>query len=113
MTLHTSFEMTENKIAKIGLFGELDAESAPTFRTEVQKAVDQGAKRLVLLMEDLEYMASAGLRVLIFAKQKLGANTVVYLLGAQQPIAETIQMTGFHRSVIMLNEYDAAEIETL
>jgi anti-anti-sigma factor len=113
MTLKTSFEMTANNIAKISLSGELDAESAHAFRAEVQKAADQQATRLVLMMEELEYMASAGLRVLIFAKQKMGASVDIYLVGAQKPIAETIHMTGFHHSVIMLDDYDATEIESL
>jgi anti-anti-sigma factor len=113
MTFTTSFEMTGNNIAKITLSGELDAESAQAFRAEVQKAADQGAKRLVLMMEGLEYMASAGLRVLIFAKQKMGTSVDVYLVGAQEPIVETIQMTGFHHSVIMMDAYDAEEIESL
>jgi anti-anti-sigma factor len=58
-------------------------------------------------------MASAGLRSLIFAKQKMGAGVDIFLVGAQPPIVDTLTMTGFHHSVTMLDEYDAATLENL
>jgi anti-anti-sigma factor len=111
MQFDTTLEMIDNKIALIKLTGELDASVASLFRSEVESAAAQGAKRLVLMMEDLDYMASAGLRVLIFAKQKMGSDVDVFIVGAQPAILETIQMTGLHHSVILLDEYDAAQIE--
>jgi anti-anti-sigma factor len=100
-------------IAKIKLSGELDALTASIFKTEVDKAASQGAKRLVLLLQDLEYMSSAGLRVLIFAKQKMGANTDIYVVGAQKTVEETLKKTGFDQSVILLDEDNIAEFENV
>jgi anti-anti-sigma factor len=90
----------------------LDASVAQVFRDEVDRAAGLGAKRLVLLMQDLEYMASAGLRSLIFAKQKMGADVDIYVVAAQEPIIDTLTMTGFHHSVILLDDYDA-QVENL
>ena len=104
---------TTNGIAKIKLSGELDASSAQTFKTAVEKAAAENPKRLVLLMEDLDYMASAGLRVLIFAKQKMGADADIYIVAPQEMVLDTIQKTGYDQSVIVLNEYDAAQIENV
>ena len=113
MAFNASLEMTDKGIAKITLAGELDAKAAPDFRAKIESAVDQQAKRLVLLMQGLEYMASAGLRMLIFAKQKMGASVDIYVVGAQKTVMETIQMTGFHHSIIALDDYDVAEIENI
>jgi anti-anti-sigma factor len=113
MSFTTSLEMTKNGIAKITLAGELDASVAGDFRTEIENAATQNARRLVLMMAELDYMSSAGLRALIFAKQKMGSGVDVYVVEAQESIIETIEMTGFHHSVILMDSYDAAEIESL
>jgi anti-anti-sigma factor len=113
MAFECSLEMTPQGIAKITLSGELDASVAQEFRDKVEEAASQQAKRLVLLMEGLEYMASAGLRSLIFAKQKMGSSVDIYVIAAQEPIIETLTMTGFQHSVVLMDAYDAATIEQL
>lgn len=100
-------------IAKITMSGELDASMAPVFQKEIETAATQKAKRLVLLMSELEYIASAGLRALVFAKQKMGTGVDVYVVGAQQQIMDTLQMTGLDRSIIALETYDAGMIENI
>jgi anti-anti-sigma factor len=89
----------------------LDAAAAPTFRTDVENAAAAKVKAVALLMKDLEYMASAGLRALVFAKQKMGSQVEIYMIALQEPVMETITMTGFQNSVTFLDEYDAAKIE--
>ena len=111
MAFDASLEMTESGDAKITCTGELDAASAPLLRTAIENAASKNAKRLVLLMAGLEFMASAGLRVLIFARQKMGADVDVYVVGAQPPILETINMTGFQHSVVLVDSYDAVGTE--
>ena len=110
MTFSATLE-TNNGIAKITLSGELDRKVAPVFQEQVEKAAAQDVKALVLLMQDLEYMASAGLRVLIFAKQQMGSKVTLYVVGAQEMVVDTIEKTGFDQSVVMLPEYDPAIIE--
>ena len=104
MPFNVSSQIT-NDVAKFILSGELDASSAGTFRTEIEKVAAQKPKRLVLMVKDLAFMASAGLRVLIFAKQKLGADVPVYIVSPQEPIVDTLQKTGFHHSVHIVTEY--------
>ena len=113
MGLDISFEMLDKNIARITLAGELDASTASAFQKEVEKAAQQKARRLVLMVTDLEYIASAGLRVLVFAKQKMGAGVDVYVIGAQEQVTDTLKKTGLHNSVITLPEYNAAVVEAL
>jgi anti-anti-sigma factor len=113
MAFSASVELTDKGIAKITLSGDLDGTSAPTFKAEVEKAAAEHPKRLVLLMDQLDYMASAGLRVLIFAKQKLGGDVDIYVVGARDMVRDTIEKTGFQHSVVMLPHYDEAQIENI
>ena len=107
----TSSLVVDNGIAKITLTGELDAASAGGFRDKIAEAASQDPRALVLMMANLDYMASAGLRTLIFAKQKMGAAVDIYVIGAQESITETLELTGFQNSVISLPTYETATIE--
>ena len=107
MTFKANLEI-HNEIAKITLTGELDANTAPLFKEQVERALTENIQHLVLLMTDLEYMASAGLRVLIFAKQKLGTTVDIYLIKPQAMVRDTIEKTGFHHSVVICDEYQSA-----
>ena len=107
MTFEADLEIN-NEIAQITLTGELDANTAPLFKQQIELALTENIQSLVLLMHDLEYMASAGLRVLIFAKQKLGAAVEIYLIKPQAMVRDTIEKTGFHHSVIISDKYQPA-----
>ena len=111
MAFAANLEITSSGIAKIALSGELDGSTAATFKEKVEEAAKENPKRLVLMMQDLEFMASAGLRVLIFAKQKMGTGVDIYMVGVQEMVLDTIKKTGFDQSVYLLDEYDAAKIE--
>lgn len=98
---------TEQGTAIVELIGELDAAAAPELRQRIELlAGAEGVDRLVLMLQQLTYMASAGLRTLVFAKQKLGHGVDLYLVGAQATVVETIELTGFHHSVVMLETMD-------
>ncbi|MBC6481895.1 MAG: anti-sigma factor antagonist [Hormoscilla sp. GM7CHS1pb] len=112
-SFQANLETTSSGIAKITLSGELDGATAPAFKAKVEAAAAAKPQRLVLLMQDLEYMASAGLRVLIFSKQKMGTSVDIYLVGVQEMVLDTIKKTGFDRSVYIIDEYDAEQIENL
>ena len=111
MAFEAKLDITEAGIAKITLTGELDGSVAEQFKTTVEDAASQNAKRLVLMLSDLSYMSSAGIRVFIFAKQHMGGNVDIYVVGAQEQIVDTLEMTGMQHSVVMLDQYDADQIE--
>jgi anti-anti-sigma factor len=115
MALTATLDTTKPGIAKITLAGDLDASTAQVFKEAVEKAAAANPQRLILMMEKLDYMASAGLRVLLFAKQKMGEHTDLYLVGAQEGVEGTIKKTGFDQSafVVSLSEYDPAKVETI
>lgn len=109
MAFTATLEIPSEAIAKIILSGELDANTAAAFKEKVEKATTNSIKRLILDMSDLEYMASAGLRVLIYAKQKIGMDTDFYVVSPQDPVLHTLTMTGFDQSVFIVSDESLIE----
>jgi len=46
------------------------------------------------------------LRILLFSKQKMGADVDIYVVGAQEFILDTLKKTGFADSVIIVPTYE-------
>jgi anti-anti-sigma factor len=84
----------------ITLDGELDASTAADFRKQVDVAAEGGVERLVLHMANLTYLSSAGLRGLVFARQKMDDSVSIVLVQASDEVERTIRMVGFHHSVV-------------
>ena len=61
--------------------GSLDAETSPKFESKIRGEIERGAKKIVCNMEHLDYIASAGLGVLI------GANDILSKLGGEMRIS--------------------------
>jgi anti-anti-sigma factor len=93
---------TEGNTARLTLVGELDGASAPAVRSAVDEALQSRPERLVLAVEELTFMASAGLRILIFAKQKQ-PGLKIYVVKPQEAVLDTLQKTGFHQSVYIVD----------
>lgn len=92
---------TADGIGVITLAGELDSVSAPAFRVEVEHVTaGTGLTRLVLDMTELSYLSSAGLRGLVFARQKMPDDVEIVLVGVTTAVEQTIRMVGFHQSVV-------------
>jgi anti-anti-sigma factor len=100
------------RTATIALNGELDAESAIGFRQEVDRLINQERNRLVLILDGLTFMASAGFRVLIFAKQK-NADLEIFLVRPQEPVLASLEKTGFDRQVTVTDTDIADEAATV
>lgn len=100
MAFDCSYAIIE-EMGLVTLGGELDGGSAGRFKNAVEQVAQGKPRTLVLFVGGLEFMASAGLRVLVFAKQKMGTDVKIYVLGAQGPVLQTLQMSGFDRSVYL------------
>ena len=66
MAFTADLEIIKDSFVKITLSGELDGATAADFQTKVEEAAAKKPTKLFLMMQDLEFMASAGLRVLIY-----------------------------------------------
>lgn len=94
--------------ARIELFGELDSNTAPGLREIVERVLSGKPAQLVLQVEQLTFMASAGLRILIFAKQKL-PGLRIYFVKPSPAIVDTLRKTGFYSGVYVTDVEPAAD----
>ncbi|MEV7418425.1 STAS domain-containing protein [Streptomyces sp. NPDC089919] len=92
-----------DKTATLVLQGELDASTATRFHDVIDEAARSGALELVIRAEQLGYLSSAGLRSLVFARQKMGDDVRIAFVGAAEPVARTIRMAGFDRSIDLVD----------
>jgi anti-anti-sigma factor len=89
---------TRGKTARLELAGELDGSSAPKVREEVERILLDKPDRLALSVEKLSFMASAGLRIIIFAKQRQ-PGLKIHIIRPQETVIETLKKTGFYDAV--------------
>ncbi|MGM1063251.1 STAS domain-containing protein [Saccharothrix sp. Mg75] len=83
------------------LTGELDADTAPVFRSLVEQAARRPLDRLVLDLTGLEVLSSAGVRCLAFAQQQLPPATSIIVVGARPAVVDVIRLAGFDRAVVI------------
>ncbi|HSA61409.1 MAG TPA: anti-sigma factor antagonist [Nitrospiraceae bacterium] len=94
--------------ALLTLSGELDGSSAPAVRETVDRLLSSSPSHLVLSVEKLSFMASAGLRILIFAKQKQ-PSLKIYFVKPQETVVETLKKTGFYQGVYITDSENIDE----
>ncbi len=76
------------------LEGRLDTTTAPKLEAELKRSLD-GIKALVFDIEKLEYISSAGLRVLLSAQKVMNKQGEMKIIGANEAIMEIFEVTGF------------------
>ena len=74
MNLTTKVSINEdNTVARVALAGALNTDTAPGFEQQLQAVVDKNYGLTVLDMKDLDYISSAGLRVIFKAAKQTKA----------------------------------------
>lgn len=74
--------------------GRLDTTTAPDLEAEITSMID-GIEQLVLDLADLEYVSSAGLRVILKAQKEMNANGSMKLINVNDSVLEVFDITGF------------------
>jgi len=74
MNLTTNISINEeDSVARVALVGALNTDTAPGFEERLQAVVDKNYAVTVLDMKDLDYISSAGLRVIFKAAKQTKA----------------------------------------
>lgn len=84
----------EGKDLNVALIGRLDTVTAPELESELSSSLDS-VENLVLDMEKLEYISSAGLRVLLTAQKTMNQKGTMKLINVSETVMEIFDVTGF------------------
>ena len=91
MTINKNQEGTKLEIL---LEGRLDTTTSPMLETELKQALD-GITELTFNFEKLEYISSAGLRILLAAQKRMSRQGSMVVKNVNEVIAEVFEVTGF------------------
>ncbi len=91
MTINKNKVGTEMTIA---LTGRLDTTTAPLLEQELQNNL-AGVESLIFDLQALEYISSAGLRVLLYAQKVMNRQGSMVVRNANDMIQEVFDITGF------------------
>lgn len=81
-------------ILTIALDGRLDTTTAPELEQEIKDSLD-GVTELVMDFAKLDYISSAGLRVLLSAQKKMNRKGLMKVIHANDSVMEIFDVTGF------------------
>ena len=85
---------SDNGKLALALEGRLDTVTAPSLEAELKDSLD-GVGELTMDFEKLEYISSAGLRVLLAAQKEMNKKGVMKLMHVNETIREIFEVTGF------------------
>ena len=84
----------ENDVLTIALEGRLDTNTSPSLEEEINNMPSE-VKELVLDLKGLEYISSAGLRVILSAQKKMNKIGSMKVVNVCDSIMEIFEITGF------------------
>lgn len=91
------------------LGGRVDAVTTPALEREVARLLEGERVKIILDFSKVDYLSSAGMRLLLSATRKLkGKNGALALCDINEEVMEILQVAGFERVLaIFPNEKDA------
>ena len=91
MTINKKLDGT---ILEIAIEGRLETTTAPELEAVIKESLD-GVTELIVNMEKLQYISSAGLRVLLVAQKTMMKQGRMVIRNANDDIQEVFEVTGF------------------
>src|SRR5690242_19621399 len=83
-------------VVVVRLAGRLDSQSAPSAEERLTQLIAGAAPRLAIDLTDLEYISSAGLRVLLLVARKVQqADGKLAVFGLASGVREVFSISGF------------------
>jgi anti-sigma B factor antagonist len=98
-----------NEVSVLSFEGNLDTNTAPQAQEQIDQLIDGGSSRILINFNELNYISSAGLRVLLATAKKLKATSGdLKICGLNQTVQEVFDISGFSSILsVVATEEDA------
>lgn len=84
---------TDDKLV-VALEGRLDTMTAPELENDIKPALD-GVKELTFDMAKLDYISSAGIRIILAFQKIMSKQGSMKIINANEMVMEIFEVTGF------------------
>ncbi len=98
----------ENGISHIQICGRVDSSNAPEIERQIFERFDTAAKKIIIDAENLEFISSAGLRVILKLRKDCSN---IELIGVSPEVYEVLEMTGFTEMMTVKKAYRHLSVE--
>ena len=108
--LHIELEEIEQRVI-LRIDGRLDAASAPILERKINSLITEDHSFLILDLSRVDYLSSAGMRVLLSTTKKLKVQEgELVIFGVNEDVMEVIKMAGFDKILrIFSSEKEAVQ----
>lgn len=97
----------DNNTTIFRLEGRLDSGSAPTFEKQLQDFIASPASHLVFDFNELDYISSAGLRIVLNTAKAFRAGPFQFVTcGMQDHVQEVFEISGFDTFITICRSLD-------
>ena len=87
---------TMDTVTVVRLEGNLDTNTSAEAQEFLNKTIDEGAAKIAVSFEKVDFVSSAGLRVLLATAKKLGGGGgSLRVCGLNETVAEVFEISGF------------------
>src|SRR6185503_20318132 len=86
---------TRNDVTVIAFAGKLDSNTSPQAQQALEAILASGVRKIVVDFTELDYISSAGLRVLLGTAKRLSSGGSLRLFGLNETVGEVFQISGF------------------
>lgn len=86
---------TEQDVTIVALAGHLDSNTSPEAQAALDAILAGGVAKVVIDFSALDYISSAGLRVLLGMAKRLKGGGALRLFGLNETVREVFEISGF------------------
>ena len=87
---------SQGPVLVVKLVGNLDTNSSPEVQEYLARSIDEGAEKVLVSFSTVDFVSSAGLRILLATAKKLGGGGQRFrICGLNESVAEVFEISGF------------------